>query len=440
MIMIFCFMILTIQMKSQVAYRTAPPPGKITRLEYFIDTDPGLGQAINVPLNPSEKVENQQIPISLEEVNNGIHFLYFRSLNEQGNWSLNNSFLFNNFLLPDYSSSGSRPAINAAEYFIDADPGAGKGIPIPLNPDTANQSSFLVDLTELNPGVHQLYVRTKDETGKWSLSNFSLFNNSSVVPYRSAPAPSSPIKALEYFMDTDPGFGMGSKILVPSTSDIASLNVDVDISDLNEGNHVLYFRSLENPWSLSAYTTLQIGSVLPVTWLYVNAVASPGGSLIRWATSAEINSAKFTIQYSMDGSRFIDAGEIPSRNQTGGSTYTYNHSVERSGLYYYRIRQTDKDGKFTFSRVVQLYVNKLNEKPRVYPNPAREVVFVDLEIDRTVKQVCLLDQQGKLLRIVKGAALNERPLGLFIGDLPDGAYYIKVYNDDAAIIYPVMKN
>ncbi len=150
----------------------------------------------------------------------------------------------------------------------------GNGTPISVNSDTSLQSNILVNLNGLSTGVHQLYIRTKDDQGRWSLTNIVLFDNTTIDPYRASPAAPGVIRELEYFIDSDPGFGLGTKVSVPASPDIAGLNVDIDISGLNEGEHIIYFRSLEDPWSLSAYFPLQEGSVLPVTWLYVKAVAS----------------------------------------------------------------------------------------------------------------------------------------------------------------------
>lgn len=431
----------SLEIFSQVSYRPAPEPAKnIVRIEYFIDTDPGIGQANSVSINPAQNIQNQQFQVSLDGLAKGIHLLYIRSFDEEGKWSLTSLVLFDNFQLPQYPSSALKPGLSAAEYFIDSDPGIGNGIAIPLSQDTVMQTTFLANLTGLSSGVHQLYVRTKDESGRWSLNNVRLFDNSSIVPYRQAPVPASPVNSIEYYIDNDPGFGMGTPVPFTASNDIVGLNVDIDISGLSEGSHVVYFRSRETPWSLSAYVPLQKGSVLPVSWLYVKAAASDGGGLIQWATGSEFNTEKFIVEFSLDGKQFFTAGEVAAKNNSGGASYTFHHKSSLSGLHYYRIKQVDRDGKFTFSRIVQLLISSEHDQLKLYPNPAREFVYVQIPPGKSLSQVSLLDQQGKVLKVLSGKSLVDRPVSISLRGLSPGAYYIKLFYKDAAIIYPFLKN
>ena len=440
-ILVYFLLLISGRIFSQESYRPAPPPqGKIVRLEYFIDADPGVGMGVNIPITADQNIINKEVQVPFNGLINGIHILYVRSMDEGGRWSQVSSVLFDNFLLPSYPNAPLRPRITDAEYFIDNDPGFGNGTPIAITNDTSLLVSVPVNLNGIVPGVHQIYVRIKDESGKWSLTNISIFDNNTLDPYRDAPSQPGVLTDLEYYMDTDPGFGLGNKISIPASDDITAFAVDIDISGLSEGEHVLYFRSREEQWSLSAYVPVMIGSVLPVSWLYVKAVTNQGSALIQWATAAEKNTEKYIVEYSLDGMQFIEAGELLSKNSSGGSSYSFRHNTDNTGLHYYRIRQVDRDGKFNYSRVVQLFIGAGNNTVKVYPNPVKYVVHVQLQDGQFLNQVVLLDQQGRIVRIIKGAALNNRPVIIQMNDLPPGFYTIKLFLKDAAIIYPIMKN
>jgi hypothetical protein len=62
--------------------------------------------------------------------------------------------------------------IVAVEYFYDTDPGAGNGISVPLTPQ-ANVPflAWSLNLSGINFGQHNLFIRAKDEFGTWSLTN-----------------------------------------------------------------------------------------------------------------------------------------------------------------------------------------------------------------------------------------------------------------------------
>ena len=60
------------------------------------------------------------------------------------------------------------PDIVAMEYYFDNDPGYANGISVPVVADTIIEVNFNADMSAVSNGFHILYVRTKDETGKWS--------------------------------------------------------------------------------------------------------------------------------------------------------------------------------------------------------------------------------------------------------------------------------
>jgi hypothetical protein len=140
---------------------------QIIKAEYFFDNDPGFGNATSISLTPSANIANLNITIDYSSLNIGNHLLSIRTLDSAGNWSLTNHVSFYN-----------APKIVALEYFIDTDPGFGHGTALPINTPSANlnniQPSF--SLIGLPSGVHSIYIRSKDETGQWSLTNKQSIN------------------------------------------------------------------------------------------------------------------------------------------------------------------------------------------------------------------------------------------------------------------------
>ncbi len=79
------------------------------------------------------------------------------------------------------SNAIAAQTIVLAEYYIDSDPGFGNAITI----DISNPSEMLeldIDLPiDIDPGIHTLYIRAKDENGMWSISDGRNFR--SYLPY-----------------------------------------------------------------------------------------------------------------------------------------------------------------------------------------------------------------------------------------------------------------
>src|SRR6185312_7748437 len=93
------------------------------------------------------------------------------------------------------------------EYFIDTDLGYGKNTLINFTPSADNIFLININVSSYQPGYHKLYIRTKDSDGHWSLT---LRRNIEVL---SSEAKTTVVSG-EYFIDTDPGFGMASPITI----------------------------------------------------------------------------------------------------------------------------------------------------------------------------------------------------------------------------------
>jgi hypothetical protein len=122
--------------------------------------------------------------------------------------------------------------------------------------------------------------------------------------------------------------------------------------------------------------TTQVIVPLPVGLVDFNATLSEMNDVsINWSTSSEINNDYFTIERSEDG---LYWEEIQIVSGSGNSSEMINYSIlDRSpldGLSYYRLKQTDFDGKFSYSgKKTIVVVPKYN----AYPNPIRGEFFIE---------------------------------------------------------------
>lgn len=111
-------------------------------------------------------------------------------------------------------------------------------------------------------------------------------------------------------------------------------------------------------------------------------------------------------------------------NTTTVQHYTFPDEKPLPGIGYYRLRQTDFDGKGTFSKIVR--VNRPNAAMlQVFPNPVTvgEVTLFlpeDMEEETTTQ---LFNQNGQLLRSV---ALHAGSNRVNLQDLPAGIYTLQV--------------
>ncbi len=214
---------------------------QILRGEYFFDTDPGIG--LGTPLTVSSPADSVEINFSASvgSLGIGLHNLYVRMLNDSGVWSLTENRLINIY------KANAIASIVASEYFFDTDPGIGLGTAISVG--TAGDSvefSTAISVGSLSAGLHNLYFRTKNTDGIWSLSENRLVN-----VYKATS--NSNIVSAEYFFDTDPGVGLATALSTGTASDSVEFTSIIAPGSIGLGLHNLYIRTknADGVWSMS---------------------------------------------------------------------------------------------------------------------------------------------------------------------------------------------
>lgn len=247
------------------AYATTPVAAQnITAAEYFIDADPGIGNAQPISISAAVNVANATATINTVGLTNGVHRLYIRTKSNEGRWSITNIEDFIVDTDPPYPSPPvAAQNIVAAEYFVDTDPGTGNGQAISISPGVnLADVAATVNTAGLTNGVHRLYIRAKNNEGSWSITNVRDFNVDSDPVYPAAPVAPQNIIAAEYFIDTDPGVGNAQAISISAGTDLSNLSASVNTTGLTNGVHRLYVRTKSNEglWSLTNVRDFNVDS------------------------------------------------------------------------------------------------------------------------------------------------------------------------------------
>ena len=213
----------------------------ITALEYFIDADQGYGLGTAVTVTAGTPL-TQNFTVALPSVADGFHFLTIRAKDVNNKWSVVGIRPFYKETLP----TGGTPNITALEYFIDADPGYGVATAVTVTAGSPLTQNFTVALPSVADGFHTLSMRAKDANNKWSVVGIRPFYKET-LPLGGIPN----ITAMEYFLDTDPGYGSGTAITVTAGSPITK-NLTVALTSVADGFHTLSMRvkDINNKWSV----------------------------------------------------------------------------------------------------------------------------------------------------------------------------------------------
>lgn len=425
---------------AQPDYPSQVPIPNMKSIEYFFDTDPGFGKGRSVTLPVTADASSFQFQADLTGLPTGFHRVYVRSLDVNDKYSFLNWIYFDNYILPPYPSSVTSDNLVAVEYYFDTDPGFGNGQPIPLpSAYDAPAQVIAVNVTGLSPGVHRIFVRSKDAGGKWSLTNFSQFDNTALNPYPSAPAAAPPIGEMEYYFDADPGFGKGNPITFAAGTDISNFSVDIPLNTLSQGPHTFYIRSRQNPWSLSAYVPFMYSSTLPVTWLYVKGEIKADRSLISWATATEEETDKFLVEHSTDGQHFATIGEVKAAGNSGSTQhYNFRHDTPVKGMNYYRLKQLDKNGKFTYSKALHLLYHPDQREVMIAPNPVSDNLYIIAGTGNDLQKAELYDMSGKLI-LTRQLGSAQQVYSIDINALNKGIYIVRLYDKQNSTSHRIIK-
>ncbi len=217
----------------------APNLPNIVEMEYFFNNDPGLGNGTFVSYAPNPDWTDLSVLINTSSLDDGFHVLYIRSKDSNGIWSLSNSMAIQKTTIDELSD------ITMLEYYFDIDPGLGLGTAISITPDgEIDNQVTTISVAGLSKGVHTLFVRSKNALGEWShaYTKSILIANSNTI---------KDITAMEYFFDSDPGFGQGTPISIGDMPDISDLNSVISLAGLSKGIHHLFVRSKDSngQWS-----------------------------------------------------------------------------------------------------------------------------------------------------------------------------------------------
>jgi hypothetical protein len=205
---------------------------------------------------------------------------------------------------------------------------------------------------------------------------------------------------------------------------IVSLGAIVLNTTLLEG------RALSTDGAITINTSTVIvpaAAPLPVTLVSFTAKAQANRTVeLALTTSMEINNKGFLIERSKDLQRFEKVGEVSdvSANSTTLKTYRLTDQTPYFGTSYYRLTQTDLNGRSTVYRAISVVLR--DDAYGVYPNPvARGERFV-LRLDEPETAILgFYSVDGRLLSLQK-TGIQSGNLVLKSTGLSSGAYILKV--------------
>jgi hypothetical protein len=185
-----------------------------------------------------------------------------------------------------------------------------------------------------------------------------------------------------------------------------------------------------SPFSFGFKTPL---SALPVELISFEAKRNNNEVEVLWATAAEINNEKFEIQRSYDGKSFdLVHVEYGQGNSFGLTNYEFVDNDVVSHIVYYRLKQVDFDGTFTYSDVVVVVTSDsdIERAIDVYPNPnTGNLIFLKATDNLgDFARARLLTSSGVLVTEVSNLFISSKTYSaISIDNKPNpGVYFLEI--------------
>lgn len=177
---------------------------------------------------------------------------------------------------------------------------------------------------------------------------------------------------------------------------------------------------------------------LPVVLTSFNVVNTGNEALLHWVTSSEQNNKGFVIERSADARSWTRIGFQNSLGNGGNSSekidYTFIDHAPKDGRNYYRLLQTDFDGRQTISSVQMITIAE-DATVTVFPNPTQHSITIKgLNGQETLK---LIDVTGRVVLQGKATA-NQATLNLSM--LNEGLYQLYIQSNNKLEIKKVVKH
>jgi hypothetical protein len=173
--------------------------------------------------------------------------------------------------------------------------------------------------------------------------------------------------------------------------------------------------------------------VLPVHFIDVKARRENSDNVIAWEVDNEVDVAGYVIEHSSDGQVFVSIGRIKGKNISGRQSYSFTDmNAPTASIIYYRVKQTDIDGGYEYSKIVSL---SQVEHPafKLYPNPSHGNFTVTVDAKQAgVGNINIVNAQGQIIltrkmHLQKG--MNNVPVTLSIRAA--GLHQVQVVTGDA---------
>lgn len=319
-----------------------------------------------------------------------------------------------------------------------------------VSTDTNNVVAAIMDNGGIN--TYNVSYYTTTTTRYYNLFFAYLNRNITITPTASITAP---VKVRFYFTVAEFNQLKAGDATISSLNDLRILKIPsntcvTSLTGIPEvivptavGNYGTYQKGYYVEFETSSFSTFFIGGAIafpvPVKLISFNALSS--GSMVKtnWVSENELNAEEFVVERSTDQQGFSAIGSIAANNVLFTSNYSFTDQHPVNGIAYYRLKIIDKDGNFSYSKIISVTYKNPGMNISISPNPVKDVL--QISYPQTIKSGLLniFSSEGKKVVQTK---INSNTLNqsISISTLQKGVYAIIVVYDNTSTTIRFIKN
>ena len=182
----------------------------------------------------------------------------------------------------------------------------------------------------------------------------------------------------------------------------------------------------------SQFVLVESNAIVPLRWLSFTGILDKSQVKLNWKTADEINNKGFDIERSTDAVSFEKIGWVDASSTN--SYELFDTKIVKGNTYYYRLKQVDKDGLYTYSPVIRINYSG-NNTISIFPNPVKNnLVIQQSGTGRT--SVVITDLTGKTVYSTEFAAGS---LHINAQSWSKGLYLVRVFKDEEVSSFKIIK-
>lgn len=191
-------------------------------------------------------------------------------------------------------------------------------------------------------------------------------------------------------------------------------------------------------------------TILPITFTSFKVSPFEEDAILNWTTTKGKNHSRFEVECSINEKDFKVIGQVHESISASEAKASYSFIDKGIGLKsnqaYYRLKQIDKDGSFSYSNIQKVNWNINNVENNsvfvAYPNPFTDILTLDFTLDKEeIVEITLLDMTGRSIKTISQSFSDKshRVEMRGLSNLKSGSYMVRLSTSTLQRTYKVVK-